>query len=213
MARVILTSVLAVFFSVLAHCGEVTDARETNPRDSASSSSIRWKENVSTLKDSLNRVSKLRGVQYNWKSKYRKEGETSKTEIGFIAEEVAQVAPEMVEWEVEGKTPSGVKYDRTGALLTEAVKELKVITERLDLRLTAAEQRISAVESAVGQLQGRVSQAEQTLSDHGTSLTKQQRDLCRLENALEQLDEEVASMDQDLQNITPCKCGAGTGGK
>ena len=211
MARVILTSVLAVFFSVLAHCGEVRDARGTNPRDSASSSSIRWKENVSTLKDSLNRVSKLRGVQYNWKARYRKDGETSKTEIGFIAEEVAQVAPEMVEWEVEGKTPSGVRYDRATALLTEAMKELKDKTERLERRVTAAEQRISAVESAVGQLQGRMGQVEQTVADHGTSITKHERDLCKLENALEQLDEEVASMDQDIQNIKPCTCGAATG--
>ena len=80
-------------------------------------SSERYKENIYTLDNALDKVSRLRGVSYNRKG--------SKTqEIGVIAEEIASVIPEVLKYNVDGE-PDSVSYGRITALLIEAIKELK----------------------------------------------------------------------------------------
>jgi hypothetical protein len=80
-------------------------------------SSKRYKENIYTLDSALDKVVRLRGVSYN-----RKGSKTS--EIGVIAEEVAEIIPEVVNFDIENN-PDSVSYGRITALLIEAIKELK----------------------------------------------------------------------------------------
>jgi hypothetical protein len=80
----------------------------------------RLKTNVRTLNGALNKVNQLRGVSYNWT-----ENPTGDTRIGFVAQEVNNVAPELTF--VNPNSPDkymGVHYDNVTALLVEAVKEL-----------------------------------------------------------------------------------------
>jgi hypothetical protein len=79
-------------------------------------SSRRWKTNIKTLPDALDKVERLRGVSYDLKA-------NGKHEIGVIAEEVGAVVPEIVEWDKNGKDAEGVDYSRLTALLIEAVKQ------------------------------------------------------------------------------------------
>ena len=78
----------------------------------------RIKENVVQIDTALEKVNKLRGVYYN-----RIDDEDKEREIGFIAQEVNEVAPELVTY-AEDVDQYGVKYGNTTALLVEAVKEL-----------------------------------------------------------------------------------------
>ena len=78
----------------------------------------RIKENIVTIDTALEKVNKLRGVYYN-----RIDGENKEREIGFIAQEVNEVAPELVTY-AEDVDQYGVKYGNTTALLVEAIKEL-----------------------------------------------------------------------------------------
>ena len=78
-------------------------------------SSIRYKENVVSLDNSLDRVLLLRGVTYNRKG-------SNDTEIGVIAEEVADIVPEIINFTKSGEADS-VSYGRITALLIEAIKE------------------------------------------------------------------------------------------
>jgi hypothetical protein len=78
-------------------------------------SSIRYKENVFTLDNSLNKVLSLRGVTYNRKG-------STDVEIGVIAEEVADIVPEIINFTKSGEADS-VSYGRITALLIEAIKE------------------------------------------------------------------------------------------
>jgi hypothetical protein len=82
----------------------------------ATYSSRRWKTNIKTLPDALDKVERLRGVSYDLKA-------NGKHEIGVIAEEVGAVVPEIVEWDKNGKDANGVDYSRLTALLIEAVKQ------------------------------------------------------------------------------------------
>jgi len=98
-------------------------------------SDIRLKSNIEPLKGSLDTVCKMQGIKYTRNS-------TGKTEIGFVAQDVKKVVPELVEI-VDGRTESSegfsegvedlhvMKYQNTVALLVEAIKELKAEVEEL----------------------------------------------------------------------------------
>jgi hypothetical protein len=78
----------------------------------------RVKENIVPINDALEKVNSLQGVYYN-----KIDDEEKKKEIGFIAQDVNEVAPELVTY-AEDVDQYGVKYGNTTALLVEAVKEL-----------------------------------------------------------------------------------------
>ena len=90
-----------------------------------SSSDIRLKENISTLSGSLAKVVSLRGVNFTWKS----EPEMG-NRIGFIAQEVEKVVPELVFTKPEDGY-KGVNYAEMTAVLVEAIKEQQKVIEQL----------------------------------------------------------------------------------
>ncbi len=80
-------------------------------------SDIRLKENIKPLTNSLDKVMRLEGVSYN------KIATPWTHEIGFIAQNVEEVLPELALTTSDGTLT--VAYGRTVALLVEAIKELK----------------------------------------------------------------------------------------
>jgi hypothetical protein len=86
-------------------------------------SSLRYKENVETIKYGLDKVLQMRGVTYNKKDNGVKE-------LGVIAEEIYEVLPEVVLKNEEGDIDS-VSYSRITAVLIEAIKDLKKEIEDL----------------------------------------------------------------------------------
>ena len=78
----------------------------------------RVKENIVQIDGALEKVNKLTGVYYN-----KIDDEKKNKEIGFIAQDVNEVVPELVTY-AEDVDQYGVKYGNTTALLVEAVKEL-----------------------------------------------------------------------------------------
>jgi hypothetical protein len=90
------------------------------------SSSRRWKRNVATIDKALNKVLKLRGVTFDWDEKHG-----GRHSIGFIAEDVGQVIPEVVQYEKNGVDAMGMDYSKVTAVLVEAVKEQQAQIEAL----------------------------------------------------------------------------------
>jgi hypothetical protein len=86
-------------------------------------SSLRYKENVETIKYGLDKVLQMRGVTYDKKDNGVKE-------MGVIAEEIYEVLPEVVLKNEEGDIDS-VSYGRITAVLIEAIKDLKKEIEDL----------------------------------------------------------------------------------
>jgi trimeric autotransporter adhesin len=80
-------------------------------------SDIRMKENISTLHGSLDAVLRLRGVYFTWKTQ-----PGMGTRIGFIAQEVESILPELV-FTNEADGYKGVQYSEMTAVLVEAMKE------------------------------------------------------------------------------------------
>ena len=86
-------------------------------------SDITLKENIQPIENALDKVSKIRGVTFNYIDK------PDKRVPGVIAQELQEVLPEAVYETENGKL--AVRYDNTIALLLEAIKELKKEVEEL----------------------------------------------------------------------------------
>jgi hypothetical protein len=82
----------------------------------------RVKENIQTIDNSLEKVIKLRGVEFN------KIGEDKKS-IGVIAQEIEKILPEVVREDDKGM--KSVAYGNITGILIEAIKELKAEIEEL----------------------------------------------------------------------------------
>jgi len=108
------------------------------------SSSVRYKNNISTLTLGLETVAQLRPVTFDWNG-------TGDHDLGFVAEEVDRVTSLLTTRNAEGQI-EGVKYDRVSAVLVKAVQEqqqqiddLKHQNAELQTRLTNLDQSASPV--------------------------------------------------------------------
>ena len=96
---------------------------------------------MQTLTGSLDKVTQLRGVSFNWIDRSRGEG----NHIGFIAQELEAVYPEFVSDadlpnDDEGNAPIlNVDYGHIVAVLVEALKELKTDLDSAKARITTLE--------------------------------------------------------------------------
>lgn len=81
----------------------------------------RLKKNITVIDNSLDKISKLSGVNFDWDTELQSVHEGADT--GVIAQEVEEVMPTAVTTRENGY--KAVKYDRLIPLLIEAVKELK----------------------------------------------------------------------------------------
>ncbi len=79
------------------------------------SSSIRYKQNIQDFRPGLNLIRKLRPVTFNWKA-------DNKEDFGLVAEEVNAAEPLLTTTNKDGEV-EGVKYDRVGVVLVNAVNE------------------------------------------------------------------------------------------
>lgn len=83
----------------------------------------RWKRNVHTFDNALERVSLLRGVSFEWRrDEFEGMNFPEGSKIGLIAQEVEEVIPELVHTNKDGY--KSVEYANLVAVLIEAVKEL-----------------------------------------------------------------------------------------
>ena len=80
-----------------------------------SSSDINLKKDISSLENALDKVCKLSGVEFSWKS-------TDEKSIGVIAQDVEKILPELVNSDDQYKS---VNYNGLIGVLIEAVKELR----------------------------------------------------------------------------------------
>jgi hypothetical protein len=108
-------------------------------------SDARLKKNVAPLEQGLALVTQLRGLTYEWKEDGR-EG----TRLGFIAQEVEEILPEVVAAGSDGM--KAVSYQELTPLLVEAVKEQQTM-------LTDLKKRVASLET----LERRVQRLEQAL--------------------------------------------------
>ena len=102
-----------------------------------SPSDKRLKENIKPIKTALDKVTKLQGVSFDWKDKHDaldREGNPIKlkkwkNDLGFIAQDVQKVVPELVRENEDGML--SVRHQSITPILLEAIKELKAEIDEL----------------------------------------------------------------------------------
>ena len=92
-----------------------------------SPSDKRLKENIKPIESALDKVSKLQGVTFDWKPS--DSILEIKEDVGFIAQDVQKVIPELVRENKDGML--SMRHQGIAPILLEAIKELKAEIEEL----------------------------------------------------------------------------------
>jgi hypothetical protein len=102
----------------------------------AGTSDARYKTNIRPVTHALDKVKALQGVYFNWNQKeFPQKDFGSQNELGFIAQEVEKIVPEVVTREKNNEEYRAVKYDKVVALLVEAIKEQQKQIEELQKKV------------------------------------------------------------------------------
>ena len=125
-------------------------------------SDARLKKDVQTLEGALDKVLKLRGVTYYWKSREEMAAAKgvsadsidyaypSEREIGVIAQEVETEFPELVNTADDGF--KSVEYATFTPILIEAVKELKAEKDTLQATVESQQAKIDNQQQQIDEL-------------------------------------------------------------
>ena len=103
-----------------------------------SSSDERLKDDITLLDEPLNKVMSLDAIEFNWNDN---QSTYTGHDIGLIAQQVEEVAPEIVETRKDGY--KAIKYEKVNALLVGAIQEQQKKIEFLEKRLESLERRSS----------------------------------------------------------------------
>jgi hypothetical protein len=100
-------------------------------------SAARYKTQIRTIADPAALVTALRGVRFHWR-------DDGRADIGLIADEVAEVLPELVRVTADG-APEGVRYAPLVALLIEHAKRQQQTIDALEARVASLERLMRQV--------------------------------------------------------------------
>jgi hypothetical protein len=109
----------------------------------------RHKENIVTIDNALDKVLNLRGVYYDWK--WRPEDKDHRRHMGVIAQETAEVIPEVITYDEENDR-YGVAYDKLVGVLIEATKDQQDLINKQDERLESQQKEIDNLKEMVYKL-------------------------------------------------------------
>ena len=111
------------------------------------SSDKRYKNNIQTINNALNKIKEIKGVSFEFNKKVLAKdaeaealtGKASNTtkQLGFIAQDIEKILPEVVHTDENGF--KSVDYSKVSAVLVEAIKEQQKIIEELQQRIEKLE--------------------------------------------------------------------------
>jgi hypothetical protein len=118
-------------------------------------SSARYKQNIFGLRLGLDVVRRLRPVSFSWK----RDGQR---DIGLVAEEVNRVEPLLTTRNDKGDV-EGVRYDRLGVVLLNAVQEQQAQIKVQQQQLQAKDARITNLEARLARYDARLASLDRRL--------------------------------------------------
>lgn len=114
-------------------------------------SDARYKTHIQPLANALDAILSLRGVTFEWKrAEYADMNFTQGKHIGFIAQEVEQILPELVM--TDGTGYKSVTYSNLVPVLVEAVKTLKQQNDHKDAEIAELKARFEQLAADVAEL-------------------------------------------------------------
>jgi hypothetical protein len=109
-------------------------------------SDYKFKKNIKPLENSLSNILQINGVSYVWrKNEFPEHNFSNQTQIGFIAQDIEKIFPEMVFTNENGY--KSVDYGRLTPVLVEAIKEQQKQIENLESKNKKLENRLDKIEA------------------------------------------------------------------
>ena len=142
----------------------------------ACTSSLRYKEKINSFNSGLDLIKRLRPVSFNWIG-------GGDLDLGLIAEEVEKVEPLLVTRDNKGEI-EGVKYDRVGVVLVNAVQEQQVQIQSQQKQLDEQNQLIKLQKEKLEITERQMKQHRSELEALKTLVCSQNRnaELCTRRN-------------------------------
>jgi hypothetical protein len=129
-----------------------------------STSDERYKKNIQTIDSPMEKVLKLRGVNYEWRqSEFKDMKFKSGKDIGFIGQEVEKILPEVILKDDKGFI--SVAYSSLLPVVVEAFKELKKDHDLVKLEKAANEKKLLSLEEDNKRLRDDMARLRGTLED------------------------------------------------
>jgi len=97
-------------------------------------SSARYKDNIRDSVYGLDDILKMQSRQFEYK-------DDGRSDVGFVAEEMVDVIPEVVAIDAQGR-PDAVSYDRLVSVCVKAIQELKTIVDAQAAEITALKAKV-----------------------------------------------------------------------
>ncbi|MBK8466110.1 MAG: tail fiber domain-containing protein [Chloracidobacterium sp.] len=113
----------------LGAAGATALCRNASNQIATCSSSMRYKANIDRFASGLSLINRLKPITFDWK-------DGGMHDLGLGAEDVAAIEPLLVTYNSKGEV-EGVKYDRIGVVLVNAVKEQQKIIEDQQTQIDA----------------------------------------------------------------------------
>ena len=101
-----------------------TNAGKVKATGYATYSSARYKENVQPIQNPLQIINNLEGVTFDWKK-------SQSPDIGFVAEQVGEHLPNIIDWEENGVDAQSMDYSKIVPILVEAIKNQQSQIDKL----------------------------------------------------------------------------------
>ena len=114
--------------------GKLTVSQKIYGDEFVATSDMRLKENIKPIENALEKVNNINGVSFNKKNEKQEK-------IGFIAQDIEKVLPEVVYTDDSEDKIKSVSYGNVTALLVEAVKELTQQNKKLMKRIEILENK------------------------------------------------------------------------
>ncbi|NOR44421.1 MAG: hypothetical protein GQ534_02455, partial [Candidatus Delongbacteria bacterium] len=129
----------------------------------------RFKKNIVPISNALSKISQIDGVYFEWNDNMRKvknngepeiKRDTSK-QIGFIAQDIEEVFPEMVS--TDGSGYKSVDYSKMSAVLLEAVKEEQQQIDKQQHQIDMQQQQIDMQQQKIDMQQQQIDMQQQQI--------------------------------------------------
>ena len=131
-------------------CAKTSTGELATSTTACGASSERYKENITDLTYGLDTVMNLRPVSFDWKQDFIKNGTK---QIGFIAEEVDLLIPEVIGHDNDGNIMN-LDYPKLTAVLVNSIKEIWTSVQELIAKVSGLENRLNELEARLQALEG-----------------------------------------------------------
>ena len=122
----------------------------------------RWKKDITPYVNGLEQILALQGVRYNWRvDEFPQNNFPTANQIGFIAQDVEAVVPELVSTGSDGY--KSMDYSRISVLLVEAVKALNKKNDDANRLIDAQAKIIQSQSDAIDALRVEIEAIKQRM--------------------------------------------------